>query len=145
MVQRMTESDCALMLGGDLLITIFEVGGPGRPAAQGLVCWEQSGWVRTHAAFPSGLLRLRQTGLQACRAGLRPAVGAAAEAACAVQASGLKGQVKNTHPFVRLRVGQQQQLTSIKWSTLGPTWEGEPITFKRAPSAVYLEACTDGE
>ena len=51
---------------------------------------------------------------------------------CAVQASGLKGQAKSTHPYVRLRVGKQQQLTSIKWSTLGPSWEGEPITFKCA-------------
>lgn len=49
-----------------------------------------------------------------------------------LQAQGLKGQAKHTHPFVRLRVGQQQQLTSIKWSTLGPSWEGEPITFKCA-------------
>ena len=47
-----------------------------------------------------------------------------------VQASGLQGVAKTTHPFVRVHVGSQAQLTSVKWSTLGPSWEGEPLTFK---------------
>ena len=47
-----------------------------------------------------------------------------------VQASGLQGVPKTTHPFVRVHVGSQAQLTSVKWSTLGPSWEGEPLTFK---------------
>ena len=48
----------------------------------------------------------------------------------AVQARGLQGVAKTTHPFVRVHVGSQAQLTSVKWSTLGPSWEGEPLTFK---------------
>ena len=50
--------------------------------------------------------------------------------AAPVQASGLQGVPKTTHPFVRVHVGSQAQLTSVKWSTLGPSWEGEPLTFK---------------
>ena len=53
-----------------------------------------------------------------------------------VQAEGLEGNEKSTHPFVRIQVEDQSQLTSVQWNKLDPEWD-ETLTFKWA---LLLEA-----
>lgn len=45
------------------------------------------------------------------------------------QADGLQGNEKMTHPFARVRVGEQSQLTSVQWQSLLPRWD-EALNFR---------------
>lgn len=46
-----------------------------------------------------------------------------------MQAEGLSGNEKVTHPFVRIRIGEQSQLTSVQWQSLNPMWD-EALNFR---------------
>jgi hypothetical protein len=58
-----------------------------------------------------------------------------------VQADQLQGQERLTHPFARVRVGDQSQLTTVQWQSLSPTWE-EALFFRDvcAASELVVEA-----
>ena len=46
-----------------------------------------------------------------------------------LQAEGLQGNERFTHPFARLRIGEQSQLTSVQWQSLRPRWD-EALNFR---------------
>ena len=46
-----------------------------------------------------------------------------------LQAEGLQGNERVTHPFARLRIGEQSQLTSVQWQSLRPHWD-EALNFR---------------
>lgn len=46
-----------------------------------------------------------------------------------MQAEGLSGNERVTHPFVRIRIGEQSQLTSVQWQNLNPRWD-EALNFR---------------
>lgn len=56
---------------------------------------------------------------------------------CAVQAEQLQGQEKLTHPFARVRVEDQSQLTTVQWQSLDPVWE-ETLFFRDVCAASEL-------
>lgn len=58
-----------------------------------------------------------------------------------VQAEGLQGNDKVTHPFARVMMGEQSQLTSVQWQTLSPEWD-EALSFRYGDSATaHLCGC----
>jgi hypothetical protein len=46
-----------------------------------------------------------------------------------LQAEGLQGVERVTHPFVRIRVSEQSQLSSVQWQSLNPRWD-EALNFR---------------
>lgn len=47
------------------------------------------------------------------------------------EVTGLQGDPRTTHPFVRLRVDEQQQQTkTIKWSTIAPVWNEDCLFYE---------------
>ena len=52
-------------------------------------------------------------------------------------ARGLSGQARLTHPFARVRVGGQSQLTTVAWQSLEPLWE-ETLLFRDISAAAEL-------
>ena len=46
-----------------------------------------------------------------------------------VQAEGLSGTERHTHPFVRVCVAEQSLLSSVQWNSLDPVWE-ETLQFR---------------
>ena len=45
------------------------------------------------------------------------------------QARRLQGAERTTHPFARVRVGEESQLTSVQWQTVNPSWD-ETLNFR---------------
>lgn len=54
-----------------------------------------------------------------------------------MQAEQLQGQEKLTHPFARVRVEDQSQLTTVQWQSLNPVWE-ETLFFRDVCAASEL-------
>lgn len=61
-----------------------------------------------------------------------------------LQAEGLNGEDRATHPFARARLGEQGLQTSVQWQTTSPVWE-EALSFRQAllfcsnpPSLIFL-------
>ena len=46
-------------------------------------------------------------------------------------------QARLTHPFARVRVGGQSQLTTVAWQSLEPAWE-ETLLFRDISAAAEL-------
>ncbi len=49
-----------------------------------------------------------------------------------LQAEGLNGEDRATHPFARARLGEQGLQTSVQWQTTSPVWE-EALSFRQVP------------
>ena len=47
-----------------------------------------------------------------------------------LQAEGLNGEDRATHPFARARLGEQGLQTSVQWQTTSPVWE-EALSFRQ--------------
>jgi hypothetical protein len=53
------------------------------------------------------------------------------------QAEELLGSERTTHPFARVRVGDQSQLTSVQWQNRHPSWD-ETLIFRDTCAASEL-------